>query len=227
MATKDHGTGDKALARRRGRPRSSEGPIVTQEDIVREALISLTGSGISGLVLREIARRLGVSLPTIQRHFPTKDDLWRACVDSVVKEIPIRVEEEPIDGEAIEQRVIDVIRNAIRRAALSPHATAAMWNDREPGAEERLEYLVAQMTPLVETARSRLRVAVELGLVRDVDPEVFFSLVSLGVSSLGRSSYPLKQMFGIDLLDGFRREAFADSLADLLLYGLLPRETRE
>lgn len=215
------------LPRRRGRPRLAEGPAVTRNDIIREALVSLTGSGVAGLVLRDIARRLGVSLPTIQRHFATKDDLWRACVDSIIEELPIRVDLDPNEVGNPDLQVTLFIRQLIHRTALYPHTTAAMWNDAEPGSDERLAYLASRMAPRVEVARNRFSVAAALGVFREIDVDVFFALVGLGVSSLGRSKYPLKQLFGIDLENETVRETFSKSLANLLLNGLLPRETKD
>ncbi len=223
-----HGAEDQPRTpRRRGRPRLVEGPAVTREDIIREALVSLTGSGIAGLVLRDVARRLGVSLPTIQRHFPTKDDLWRACVDSVIEELPIRVDLDPNDLGDIGTQVEVFVQQLVRRTALYPYTTAAMWNDDEPGSEERLGYLVSRVAPRVTVARNRFSVAVALGIFRDIDPDVFFALIGLGVSSLGRSKYPLQRLFGIDIEDEAERNAFSDALSELLLYGLLPRETKD
>lgn len=213
--------------RRRGRPRLSDGPAATRENIVREALVSLTGSGVAGLVLRDVARRLGVSLPTIQRHFTTKDDLWRACVDSIIDELPIRVDLDPGEVNDLDEQVTLFVRQLIRRTALYPYATAAMWNDAEPGSEERLAYLASRMVPRVEVARNRFSVAAGLGIFRDIDPNVFFALVALGVSSLGRSKYPLQQLFGVDIENEIVRDTFSNALADLLLNGLLPRETKD
>lgn len=201
--------------------------MVTREDIVREALVSLTGSGVAGLVLRDVARRLGVSLPTIQRHFPTKDDLWRACVDSIIEELPIRVDLHPDEVGNPDAQVTLFIRQLIYRTAIFPHTTAAMWNDAEPGSEERLTYLAAAMAPRVDLARDRFSAAVGLGIFRDIDPAVFFALIALGVSSLGRSKYPLRRLFDIDLEDETARDTFSNALADLLLNGLLPRPARD
>lgn len=211
--------------RRRGRPLQADGPVVTRDQIVREALISLTGSGSSGLVLREVARRLNVSLSTIQRHFPTKDDLWRACVDAVIDDVPIRAD-APLLRDP-EFNVGDFLRSVIERTALYPHATAAMWSDTDPGADERLTYLIDRMLPIVEIAQNRFAMASQLDLFRDVNSDVFFALISLGISSLGRSKVPLQKVFGIDLDDAEERSRFASSLSDILLYGVLPRPDQQ
>lgn len=206
--------------RKRGRPRQSEGPVVTREDIVREALVSTTGSGMAGLVLRDVARRLGVSLPTIQRHFATKDELWRACVDAVMDDVPVRADLDPNVPLDFNERVTEFLRNLINRTALYPHATAAMWNDADPGSDERLDYLAARMAPFVETARNRFSVAVGMNVFRDIDPDVFFALMVLGVSSLGRSKFALRRLFDIDLDNPEERETFSNALTDIFLNGL-------
>ena len=208
-------------ARRRGRPLRADGPVVTREQIVREALVSLTSAGSSGLVLREVARRLHVSLSTIQRHFPTKDDLWRACVDAAISDVPVRTDEAFLSDPGFS--VSDFLKSVIERTALYPQTTAAMWSDAEPGAEDRLGYLVERMSPIVEIARGRFSTATELGLFREVDPAVFFALISLGISSLGRSKIPLAEVFGIDLEDPDERARFTSGLLDILLNGVLPR----
>ncbi|HVB01814.1 MAG TPA: TetR/AcrR family transcriptional regulator [Acidimicrobiales bacterium] len=213
------------VPRRRGRPRLSEGPAVTREEIVREALVSLTGSGVAGLVLRDVARRLSVSLPTIQRHFATKDDLWRACVGSLIDDAPIRTDIDADEVSNLDEQVTLYLQHLVRRTALYPYATAAMWNDTGPGSEERLAYLVERTAPLVELARNRFSVAKALGVFREIDQDVFFALIVLGVSSLGCSKFPLQRLFGIDIEDEAVRDGFSNALADILLNGLRSRET--
>lgn len=208
-------------ARSPGRPRRGSPPAVTRDAIVTAALASLTASGAAGLVLRDVARRLSVSLATIQRHFRTRDDLWRACVDHVVEHQPFT------DGAAAAATVTDgvsgFLRYLVNRTTQYPFATAALWNDEGAGAAERLEYLYSRMAPVIERARARFGVVTEAGAVRPIAPEVLFALLSLGVSSLGRSQGALRELFGVDLADDVARTAFADGVADLLLFGLLPR----
>ncbi len=192
---------------------------MTRDAILREAMDATTTGGFAGLALREIARHLKVTLPAIQRHFPTKDDLWRACVDALIDAVPLRA--HPPDVVDPAAALIDHIRYQIESAALLPAITAAMWNDAEPGAAERLAYMEEKVSVVLAQARERFAIAMEAGVVRTVDPEVFLALVSLGLSSLASSRYALARLFAIDLDDPASRERFAACLTDLVMNGLL------
>ena len=52
------------------------------DPITETALDALADGGFPALTMRGVARTLGVSLATLQHHFPTKDALWRAAVIS-------------------------------------------------------------------------------------------------------------------------------------------------
>ncbi len=205
--------------RRRGRPRRDQGPAVTREAIVEAGLQSLRNHGLPGLALREVARRLGVTLPTIQHHFPTRDDLWRACVDTVLErpQPPVRERPTEIPGAGL----AEFLRWQIDQAALSPGITAAMWHDPEAGAEDRMRYLAERLAPRVQAGRRVLDMAVDTGTLRAVDPSAVLALVGVGVNSLVNAPEALRRLFGIDLADPEVRERFAAQLSDILLHGLL------
>lgn len=181
------------------------------------ALESVQANGASGLNLREVARRLGVSLPSVQHHFATKDDLWRACVDKAMQEVP-RPESSDLGSAGLVARLLE---RQFQRQRYMPGFTAAMSNDNEPGSEARMGYLAEQSRSVVGAWRAQLGAAMEDGLVRPVDPDAVLALMSLGVGSLASSREGLLRLFGIDLDDPARREAFVQAVADILLHGLL------
>ncbi len=69
-----------AVGRRSGRP-----PSIRREQIVAAAL----ELGISGLTLRGLAERLGVSAQALYRYFPSLEALLDAVVDELDKRIPL------------------------------------------------------------------------------------------------------------------------------------------
>ena len=208
--------------RRPGRPQRSEGPAVTAEAILAAARTTLQRSGTAGLSLREVARRLGVSLPTVQRHFATKDDLWRACVDSVLADALRALPDSDEVGTSVPgEGLARYVRHVVARSRAVPSITAAVLNDAEPGGKERLDYLSEQARPLFARARAGLERAIATGVARPVDPGALMALLGLGLSSVASSGEGLKRLFGIDLDDEDQAEAFARDVADLVLHGFL------
>lgn len=212
-------TGDAAPGRRRGRPRLEEGPAVTADAIVRTGLDAIQANGWSGLALRDVARRLGVSLPAVQRHFPTKDDLWRACVDRL---IAVRFAER-LDGDRSDRpadRLLAALRSQFERSGVEPGLTAAMLLDRSEGAENRLAYVCEAVQPIIDWNRARLREAIDAGAMRTVDVDVVLALLGIGLSSLASAGPALQRLFGIELNDATQRDHFAATVADILIFGL-------
>ncbi len=56
--------------------RRTASALKTRQEII-DAALKLHAQGVS--TLAAIAQEAGVSLPTVQKHFPTRDDLFRAC----------------------------------------------------------------------------------------------------------------------------------------------------
>ena len=192
---------------------------MTADAIVEKSLEAIQANGWSGLALREVARDLGVSLPAVQRHFPTKDDLWRACVDRLIADrlaVPLPA---PPEAEGVE-RLRSVLRAQFDRASREPGLTSAMLSDHSEGADARLAYLYEAVRPTMEAGRARLEAGVDQGLIREVDLDVVLALLGIGLSSLSSARPALRQLFGIDLEEESERDRFAATLTDILIQGL-------
>jgi AcrR family transcriptional regulator len=180
-------------------------------------------SGWAGLSLRGLARQLGVSLATIQRHFATKDELWRAAVDAALplRDLPSHADAADADAAG---RFADNLRALIARSADRPGITAAVWNDQSPGAQSRIEHLTARSQAVLDGGRAQIAAGAAAGVLRPIEPEVLLALVGLGITSLASSTDALRQLFGIDIAQPAQRDRLADALADLLLHGVLASE---
>jgi AcrR family transcriptional regulator len=110
----------KASSAARSRPPSDEAPS-RREQILEEGLMLIGERGVAGGSLRELARRVGISQPSLYHHFPTKDALVAEIVRHGVK----RMAEKSVIGgfpERLDQlpRVIADICLDLYRAELHP-----------------------------------------------------------------------------------------------------------
>src|SRR5712692_1507911 len=87
-----------------------------QEELVREALRAFGARGYDGTTLEAVAEAAGVRKQTLLYYFPTKEDLFAACVDALIDGLEKslrRVLGGPDEGL---DRVESVIRTLFRLA---------------------------------------------------------------------------------------------------------------
>lgn len=168
--------------------------------------------------MRGVARDVGVSLASIQHHYPTKQDLWQACIGRVTT----TGIETTSDGQ--QRPIAELFQVMIERNAAAPGLFAAVLGDRSPGHEERLAYVASRVAERVEDGRNLVGGATELGLLREVDADAVLALIVLGIGSLGSSKAAAEHLFGFDLDDTDDRQRLANALTDIVLFGIVTRD---
>ncbi len=96
-----------------------------RQSIVQAALRVFSSGSYAGSTTAEIAREAGVSEPVLYRHFPSKRDLWAACLDAAWDEFRTafdRAAEEMLEASRGE----DAPSDEIRRGLFLP-PSAARW----------------------------------------------------------------------------------------------------
>jgi len=202
---------------RRGRGRPKGTGKVDPAAIVDAALDALADGGYRSLTMRGVARSVGVSLATIQHHFPTKDDLWKAAVDHINDDaIERRSNVDPLD---LAGRLETFLEPGLGRPGLLP----ALLADRSPGSDERLRYLAARLADAVADPAERMRDLEADGVIRQFDHRAMFVLLTIGVGAIGGSAEATRAIAGFDLTTTEGRRRLARGLADILGLGILPR----
>ena len=97
---------------------------------ILDAALRVMGRGIASLSIPAVAREAGVSVPTIYRHFATKNDLFAALYPHVLRTAGL--------GDVADPRSLDELRGAVRAIfdrldSLDDLARAAVAS---PAAEE-------------------------------------------------------------------------------------------
>ena len=95
--------------------------------------------------------------------------------------------------------------------------------DNSEASADRLECLTQALADEREAGRRALEGMVAAGEIRDVDLDVLEALYRVGLPALATSRFAVETLFGLDVRDDATRERIAETVADLLLHGLLPR----
>jgi AcrR family transcriptional regulator len=84
-----------------------------RRDSLTEALLQIVARrGLDSVSVREVATAGGVSIGTVQHHFPTKDDMLAAAFREVVRRIRIRIEAVPL-GADVRRNLSRVLRELV------------------------------------------------------------------------------------------------------------------
>jgi len=152
------------------------------ERIVRAAQAAFAEVG-SGVSLEEIARRAGVGIATLYRHFPSKEELVRAVVQQWMRE-----EFEPAVTRALAQedplRGMSTMLETTLTMVSRGQGTLAAARDAGAITIDLVARLLQPLTQLVRRAQAA-------GQVRaDLEPEDMPRLVVMLVSTLRTISTP-------------------------------------
>lgn len=93
--------------------------------IVQAALRVFAAGSYAGSTTAEIAREAGVSEPVLYRHFPSKRDLWAACLDAAWEEFREAFDRASDDLLAVRRTAGDAT-GPVRSGLLLP-ASSARW----------------------------------------------------------------------------------------------------
>jgi len=148
-----------------------------REAIVQAAQRVFSSRSYAGATTAEIARAAGVSEPILYRHFPSKRELYFACLDSAWAELRAVFEEKLAhltegDSEAVFAETAAAVR---RSKVLVPNLWLQAINEagHEPEMQRRMR---EHMREVHDVIAALLRRAQEAGAVpadRDVEAEAW------------------------------------------------------
>ncbi|NNF69317.1 MAG: TetR/AcrR family transcriptional regulator [Acidimicrobiia bacterium] len=201
-----------APRRRPGRPRGTG--AIDRSDLLEAAITAFADGGYDGLSMRAVARSLGVTLGTIQHHFGTKAELYRAAVDHTLADAARQRALQP--RRDLKQR----IQNLLDVSSARPGVLAAFLGDRAPGHEERLAYFAQRFNELFPEAAETLAELQAGEVGRRIDPRALMVLLTIGISSIAGAPEAMRTIYGIDLTDADERNQLADALTDIIGNGV-------
>ncbi len=177
----------------------------------------LARHGYDGLAMRGVARELGASLATVQRHFATKDELWRGCVDQFLDGI----DEDQLwsSGDPL-QTGIELL---LGRSAAHPGLVVAILCDQSPGHLERFDHITHRLAELHRTSSALMADLRASGAIAAVDTNALLLLMRFGIGAIASAPSVTKHIYGFDLEMASERQRLASALADIVRNGLAAR----
>ena len=210
------------------RERTANGTAKSASSKVRllEAAIELfAASGFEGVSTGDVASRAGYSQAIIHYHFGSKDELWREAMTHLLRDLDARF---PLDvKELSDLQPLDRLKVVVRRfIALSAHSTAlTSILARETLSDgERLKWLVSRhFQKKVDFLEKIVAELMRTGEANQVPSYVATQVILLSSSFLFCMAPLIKQVHGINPVEGAELDRLPDDLLTLFLEGLLRR----
>jgi TetR/AcrR family transcriptional regulator len=198
------------------RTRPSADP--TRARILAAALDLFADRSFEGATTREIAQRAGVSQPSLNYHFRTKDDLWRAAVDQLFTELGATMRAR-LDGLRGVDRVTTaklMIRDFIAFSAAHPQLHRIITQESK-GDGGRIDWLVdTHVRPLYELTTGMFARLAEDGAVPDIPAPFLYYILTGAGPTIFVLAPECRRLAGFDPLAPDAVETHADAVIDLL-----------
>lgn len=96
-----------------------------RERVIVAAMELAREGGYEAVQMRDVAARADVALGTLYRYFPSKDQLLVAALGEWAEDLQQRLNARPARGRSPADRVVDVLRRAVRALEREPRLTQA------------------------------------------------------------------------------------------------------
>jgi len=190
----------------------------TRERILAAALDLFSERSFEGATTREIAGRAGVTQPLLNYHFRSKDELWRAAVDSLFEALASLLATR-LDGlrgvdEVTTMRL--VVRDFIYFSAHNPQLHRVITQECKTDGP-RMDWLVERhIRPLYDATVSRFARLTELGHLPPIPPAHLYYILTGAGPTMFVLAPECRRLAGIDPFSDEVIEAHADAVITLL-----------
>lgn len=200
-------------------PGREEQKRVTRQRILQCALIEFSQRGFDAASLRDIAKEAQISFSAIQKHFGTKEELWRAAIDDMFA----RQEAElgfPDLSEVEQLRLADMremIRRYVRYCARHPEHMRITIHESLRDSD-RVRWMAERHIKRVHEPFVRLFArAAEEGLLPAVPMPSMLYILASAAETMFALGAEVSHVYGIDVHDPTIVEAHAEGMCALLL----------
>lgn len=207
-----------AGTRKRGRPRDATLGARRRAEIIAAATRVFAANGYANGDVQLVADALGVGKGTIYRYFPTKRDLFVACVDEGMRRLDESVLAAAMESADPLESMILAFRRCLLYFEENPDVGELLAHERAELRDRGRSLYFEHRDRTIEPWRAVVRQLVAEGRLRPLDPRLYTDTVSDILYG-----WALASRFG-----GKRAaiEVRARELLDLLFEGILSDEER-
>src|SRR5947209_5466280 len=193
-----------------------------REQILDAAMHLFARRGFSGATTRQIADAAGVNEAIIFRHFPSKEDLYWAMIDSRCRTADRNkiVRDRLREGRSDRETFVAIAEQMLTRTAGDEAMTRLLLYTALERHELSERFFRRHMAERYERLAAFIRRRIEQGAYRKVDPLI------AARSFLGMVVYHhlIQELFGGSKLQAFAPRAVAESITDIWLAGMMARK---
>jgi len=193
--------------------------------ILAAARVEFSANGLSGGRVNRIAERAGVNKQLIYYYFGSKDDLYRAALESVYAEIRELERSLKLGDLPPAAAMATLIRFSFDYLARHPEFIGMLNHENAQGAlhVRRSAAIRATNSPLIELVAATLKRGVAARVFRRrVDPvDLYISLAGMSYFFFS-NRLTLSSIFGRDLGEPACEAAYREHIVALTLAGLRP-----
>jgi AcrR family transcriptional regulator len=190
----------------------------TRDRILAAALDLFADRSFEGATTREIAHRAGVSQPSLNYHFRSKDELWRAAVDGLFARLGATLGAR-LDGlQGVDEVTTAklVVRDFIAFSAANPQLHRIITQESKADGG-RMDWLVeTHVRPLYEVATGLFARLAEQGAVPDIPAPFLYYILTGAGPTIFVLAPECRRLAGFDPLSADAVATHADAVVDLL-----------
>jgi AcrR family transcriptional regulator len=190
----------------------------TRDRILAAALDLFSERSFKDATTREIAERAGVTQPLLNYHYRSKDELWRAAVDSLFELLTSSMSAPLQELRGVDEltqaklRVREFVTFSARHPQLHRIITQESKSD-----SARMDYLVERhVRPLYEGTVELFEHLVRDGVVPDIAPAHLYYILTGAGPTMFVLGPECRRLTGLDPESDAVIEAHADAVCTLL-----------
>lgn len=193
----------------------------TKTRLLEAGIKEFGAHGYRGASLRDIAKRADTNVAAVRYHYNSKEDLWRAVVSHLYRQLADAILDDEERRSAVSTRhvISGSTRNYILFSAKNPDLYRITMFEMIDGGK-RLEWLARyQLREFMERSMAWASIAQQGGVFpKDVAPLNLVYATMGAIQTIFMMAPQVEQSFGVDVFDEEQVEAHVNAI--LQLFGL-------